>query len=356
MRRFLWTLPLCLILQDARGFREISSSSSGDTFAETREKEAQLPKVTETETLPFLVASAAGLACSPLANGPFLAGFAVFAGSETASQRLAKIVARQVAAVSTQSGFPDCYFWASAHELGTTKIGKEDLYSLGHILVYQPTLFLQMCVDRYDREVRGYTVTFRKRELVNDKLLDSETIKVAFREKPFSVFFDWQEGATQAQRVLYVENENKGMMLARPNGKWLSRTGIWTKDPDGAEAKQGSRYAIKQFGMHQGTQRTVASIRHAEKRGKLFLEYKGVYKVRELNDRPCFKFVRTPYDPLEEPEKILNELIIYIDKEYWLQTGSILRDAKGSIIAEYFFRDLQLNPTYPADQFTEKKL
>ena len=97
-------------------------------------------------------------------------------------------------------------------------------------------------------------------------------------------------------------------------------------------------------------------MRKAEKRGKLFVEYKGIFKVPELNNRECYKFVRKPYDPLEEPEKILNELILYIDTEYWLQTGSILRDAKGGIIAEYYFRDLRLNPTFPNDQFTDKKL
>ena len=160
-----------------------------------------------------------------------LAATSLFAGRVIERQRVAKVVARQIAGISPLSGFPEGYSWPAANELGTTKIGNGDLYSLNHILVYQPALFLQMCIDRYDRDVRGYTVTFRKQEMIDGKLKNPETIKVAFREKPFSVFFDWQEGATQAQRVLYVEGENKGLMRARPYGI-AGLTGIWSKDPD----------------------------------------------------------------------------------------------------------------------------
>ena len=39
-----------------------------------------------------------------------------------------------------------------------------------------------------------------------------------------------------------------------------------------------------------------------------------------------------------------------------LQAGSLLRDSDGNIIAEYFFRDVELNPEFDEKQFTRDKL
>jgi outer membrane lipoprotein-sorting protein len=39
-----------------------------------------------------------------------------------------------------------------------------------------------------------------------------------------------------------------------------------------------------------------------------------------------------------------------------LQVGSVLLDSKGQVIAEYFFRDIEINPTFDKDQFTRKAL
>jgi outer membrane lipoprotein-sorting protein len=79
-----------------------------------------------------------------------------------------------------------------------------------------------------------------------------------------------------------------------------------------------------------------------------------VYKVPELGDRTCYKFVRTPYTPHEDDD--LNELTLYIDTETWLQVGSVLKNERGELIAEYWFRDVNLNPEFDDDQFTRKAL
>jgi hypothetical protein len=142
-------------------------------------------------------------------------------------------------------------------------------------------------------------------------------------------------------------------MLVRPTGPILSRF-IIPKDPEGTEARDTSRYTIKEFGLRLAMQRTLDSMKSAEGRSALHLRYAGLVEVPELNNRPCYKYIRGPYDPPEEEG--VNELVLYIDKDTWLQVGSLLRDTKGQLIAEYFFKDLQLNPEHPDDQFTSKKL
>ena len=56
--------------------------------------------------------------------------------------------------------------------------------------------------------------------------------------------------------------------------------------------------------------------------------------------------------PVPPPEdEGITELTLFLDQETLLQTGSILRDAKGELIAEYWFSDLVLNPEFTVKQF-----
>jgi hypothetical protein len=221
------------------------------------------------------------------------------------------------------------------------------------LLHYHPLLFLEMSLERYNREVTGYTTRFVKQERIGGQLNPPESLDVWFREQPFSVCMYWLDGPHEGQKAVYVAGENNGKLLARGAGA-LKYFGIFTKDIDDAEAKRNGRYTIDQFGIYLGTQRTVASMRKAQERGTLHLTYEGVYAVPQLGNRECYKFVRTPYDPLEEEG--VNELTLFLDCENWLQVGSVLKDSQGQLIAEYYFRDLKLNPQFKKEQFTRAAL
>jgi hypothetical protein len=212
--------------------------------------------------------------------------------------------------------------------------------------------FLEMIIAHYEREVTGYSCTLFRRERINGKLHDLEVTEVRFREKPFGVFMNWKEGTRflGPQAVLYVENENEGKVLARPAGRLAQfAAGIVSKDVEGSDAKNSGRYTLNHFGLHLGTKRTLATMRKAQERGTLHVQYYGIERVPQLDHRPCYKFVRTPYDPVEEEG--VNELTLFIDVETWLQTGSVLRDRERRLIAEYFFRDVRLNPTFAPKDF-----
>lgn len=250
-------------------------------------------------------------------------------------------------AISPSAGFPASVPWAASY-----KIGQAGLFPLDMILHYQPLLFYQLCLDQYDRTVQSYTTTFVKQETVKGKKHQPERIKVSFRERPFSVFFNWEEGAGLAKKVLYVQGENNDHMRVRPSG--IGGFLTLSRPVDGPEAKGAGRYTIKEFGLKQALQRTLASMENAQRRGSLFVRYEGTVKVDKLRDRVCHKFVRSPYEPMEEEG--LNELVIYIDVENGLQIGSVLRNAQGTDLAEYFFDDLQINPEFKTDLFTPKSL
>jgi hypothetical protein len=256
-----------------------------------------------------------------------------------------------VLALAPGQGFPTGFPWYPLHD-----IGDRGGFPLVNFLHAQPLAFLENCLERYEREVQGYTCTFIKKERVGGKLYPSEkdqyeVIQVAFREHPFSVYFKWQAKPKLASRCLYVEGENDNKLLARP---FVTLLPVMTREVDSQESKSSSRYTIAQFGIGKGTQRTVESMRRAQARGALHLRYEGLVTLAEVGDRVCYKFVRTPYDPLEEDN--LNELTVYIDQETWLQVGSVLRDIDGNLIAEYYFRDIELNPEIPDKQFTRGAL
>jgi hypothetical protein len=231
------------------------------------------------------------------------------------------------------------------------QVGSKGLFPLEALLHHHPILFLEDCLAKYERDVEGYRTTFLKQERIEGKLQPHEKLDVHFREEPFSVHMKWLEGARLALAAVYVEGENDDMMLAKP--KALPFLTV-SREKNGADAKASGRYTIDQFGIYLGTKRTVAAMRDAQERGELYVRYEGVYKVPELNNRPCYKFVRGPYVPLEEEG--VNELTLYIDQETCLQVGSVLKDTKGELIASYFFADIQLNPAFKKDQFTRRGL
>jgi hypothetical protein len=221
------------------------------------------------------------------------------------------------------------------------------------IIKDDPTVFLQMCLDRYERDVRGYSCTLMKWERVNGKLRPLEIVEAQFREQPFSVFMSWKKGVGKAQRVLFVQGENGDKMLAKPAG-FLGVIGVVTRDLDAPDVKASGRYLINQFGINLGTVRTLNAMLKAKAHNTLHVRYEGIFRVPEAGDRLCYKIVRTPYDPLEDEG--VYELTIFIDMENWLQIASILKDPAGNLIAEYFFRDVKINPQFKPNQFTRGAL
>lgn len=225
-----------------------------------------------------------------------------------------------------------------------------------------PVGFLENCLRRYKRTVKGYTLTFEKQERLGGKIQPTEIIAATFRQEPFSVRFKWEKGAGLADAVAYVEgenidkvdNKNKSMMLVRPTGFLAKIKPSVQRDPNGKDAQKSSRYAITEFGLEKGTVRTWNTWKAAQEAGQLHVAYEGVVTVKEAGDRPCYKLHRTQYAKPEEDG--VSELTLYVDKETWLQVGSELKTEDGKWIARYFFRDIVLNPEFPGDAFKEAGL
>lgn len=223
-----------------------------------------------------------------------------------------------------------------------------------------PVAFLENCIRRYDKEVKGYHLQMHKQEFAGGKLQGPEEIDICFRDQPHSVYFQWISGARKAERVLYVEGENlnkngKSLMLARPNGVFARRIvgDVVEREVDGDDARQSGRYPMNKFGLKKGCERTLATWVAARNEGTLHVEYLGEQRIKQLDDRLCWVLRRQNEKP--EYDGVL-EVTIFIDKETWLQAGSKVMGKDNKLIGEYYFRKIELNPKFKDDQFKRAAL
>lgn len=96
-------------------------------------------------------------------------------------------------------------------------------------------------------EVEEYTAKIRKQEVVQNVLLDEQTILIKIRHKPFSVYLDWVAGEA-GREVLFVEGQNNGRMIAHDGG-WKARLPAFSLLPESRLAMRDARYPVTSAGL-----------------------------------------------------------------------------------------------------------
>jgi hypothetical protein len=294
-----------------------------------------------------------GLLLSPLGFYPFLRDDGSAPPVCSLAKPVSPLAKQDVLALHCFSLLPGQAFPAGVPWEPLRVIGEDRSVELRTLAETKPIEFLERCIAKYRDEVKGYKTTFHKRERVQGELKRQERLIAHFREKPFSVHMDWKEGAGAALRTIYVEGENNGNLVARLNAFGLPGPPL-ARPVDDVIAKSASRFPITNFGMFVGIKQTLDAIKKADEAGTLHLKFYGTERVEKLNNLLCYKFVRAPYTPPENDD--IAELTFYIDPDSLLQVGSVLKNSEGELIAEYFFADVELNPTFSATQFTRKAL
>jgi hypothetical protein len=140
---------------------------------------------------------------------------------------------------------------------------------------------------------------------------------------------------------------------------------------NGKEAQAQSRYCIHDAGLYRTLLRTHEAWKDRQEKNEFKFEYLGKKPVEKAGGRECHVIKRTCVGteidsfelggkPSADPEAIavegFTEVTLYIDAERWLQVGSELYrtepDGTRVLVGSYFFRDIDLKPTFPPDTFT----
>jgi len=257
-----------------------------------------------------------------------------------------------------------------------------------HLAKTDPISMYEKCLARYQRDAKGFTATMVKKERINGEPKpprepQEEVIQLSVRgDTPdpvtgkhcIEVAMWWESGAkkflgSEIRGTLYSEKpgaEGTGGKVAssRPDALFKQINYVPPADP---LAQGQSRYSIRDAGMYRGMLRTYDAWKQRRAAGTLKTEYIGKLAVPEVEGRVCYVIDRTcatpevdPFElggaPITDPAVIardgLTRVRVMIDAETWLQVGSELYRPDGNLLAAYYFRKPNTNPTFTADTFT----
>jgi hypothetical protein len=242
-----------------------------------------------------------------------------------------------------------------------------------------PVAMFEACLSRYAREVKGYRALMEKQERVEGKLNDREIVQVTgWGEVPdaggkthIKVRMIWEKGARKdflgnvVAGTLYNEDEKSDQILTYRPRAFIKEYSVDLKGPN---AREASRFCIKDSGLYRSMLRTYTAWKDHKERGELRIEYLGKQKIDKADGRECHVIKRIcprtevdsfaldekpPTDPKLIERDGFNEVTVMIDAERWLQVGTVIRDAKGELVGEYFFRNVEtVAGEFPPDTFT----
>jgi hypothetical protein len=225
--------------------------------------------------------------------------------------------------------------------------------SFAELCATDPVGALSHSLQKYQKEVEGYTCTFIKQDRLKGDLKATETIDCEFQQYPYSILMRWKQGTGRAESTLYVTGENDNQLLIIPSSstqkaalKLLGKR-YAKRDVNSSDVLEAARYPANHFGFHIATLRVYEAWKAALDREELQVEYRGLLPVAELDGKICHVLHRICVHPEEEG---LTDVTLYLDPVTHFQVGADLRE-NGNIIGRYYFKNVKLNPKFQANHF-----
>ena len=194
------------------------------------------------------------------------------------------------------------------------------------------------------KDVRDYECIFTKRELFDRKLLKT-TMKLKFREEPFSVYLKFLDKENNLGReVLFVKGQNNNNLLVREAGI-KSIIGVITLAPNDKTALADNRYPVTSIGLKLMLE-TV--IKQWEGEGK----FGGVTAQKRPDSKLPSGEICTVYEAIHD--KPFKDFKFHTTR-LWIEdkTGMAIgiqqlafpgkKDAEPPIVEEYFYSNLKIN-------------
>lgn len=246
-----------------------------------------------------------------------------------------------------------------------------------------PVGMFEACLRRFERDgIKGVTATLEKQERVEGDLHERELLRLAVAgelpEHPgehakIRVRMIWDSGFRKVFGVrtlgtIYPNPDTNDRNEMKAYTSIHISKSIGTREP---LSRSASRYSIADAGIYRGMLRTYDAWKKRQAAGELHAQYLGMQSPKELGGRVCHVIRRTCTIPEVDSyamDEVVNpkanpqrdgavEITVYVDTERWLQIGTVLKRADGELLAEYFFRDVELSNTeLQPDPFTMEAL
>ena len=200
-------------------------------------------------------------------------------------------------------------------------------------------------IQRIDAEINDYTCIMTKRESLDGRLGEPETMEVKVRHQPFSVYLKFVAPKAVANReVLYVEGQNDGKLLAHEGSGLRARFGTVSLLPTSSWAMAGQRYPITNAGMRNLLVRLLEVGKRDLGDSEVQVKY---YRQAKLGDRPCL-CIEVMHPTRKEGVKSYLARI-FVDDELQLPVRYEAYDwpkrsgEKPELLEQYIYSDVKLN-------------
>ena len=206
-------------------------------------------------------------------------------------------------------------------------------------------------LERIRSEVRDYTATMTKQELISGRLVRHKLfMKVRERKRdgdqivvPFSVYLKFLEPPSlKGREVIWVENRNDGKLVAHEGGfKNLLRVNL---PPTSMLAMLGNRYPITDIGIENLIAKLIKRGELDKEIGPCEVEFK---EDQPLGDHKC-RVIQITH-PEHEPRYDFFRATIYIDSQRQIPlryTALVWPENEGDdpvLDEQYIYENVQLN-------------
>lgn len=199
-----------------------------------------------------------------------------------------------------------------------------------------------------------YTAVMIKRERINGTLGEHEFMFAKIRNRklvdgkiatPFSVYLGFlKPAAVKGREVIFVENRNKGNIVAHEGGmkgRFLPTVDL---DPNGMLAMSGQRYPITEMGIENLVVKLIEKGERDRHQGECSVAFS---KGAKVDGRECTVLMVT--HPQPRPHFDFNIARIYIDDEYQIPVRyeaylwPTVAGGEPELLEEYTYQKVKLN-------------
>lgn len=224
--------------------------------------------------------------------------------------------------------------------------------------------------DYIQKNIRDYSCRLIKRERIEGKLQKHQFIDVKVRceplpdsdvDEPMSVFMRYlAPGTMKDRRILYVEGENKGMMLIRKGGRTFKYVKLEI-DPNSAAAKKESNYPITDIGFDKIIERLLERVTEDIKNDPTGANTQvSHFRNAKVSDRICTHI--NVVHPKRGEGIQFHKASLYVDDKLNVPIRLVVYDWPTSdggdlpLLEEYTYVNLRVNVGLTDEDFSKAKL